>query len=102
MRGLIPLEIEIVLAGFGCIEPIILIAIADVLTADVNLIEAVPASRGHPAVPEWSRLDGAVLVVFSETVLPQVVQSVPLRIVDKEEAAHIPFDVGTTRGQRGS
>ena len=69
------------LAGFGRVKIVILIIVADIFATEIDLIEAVPASHGHPKVRKRAWLDRAVLVIFRKAILIQITGAVLLGIV---------------------
>ncbi len=69
MGRLVPTEVEVLLAGLGKVEVIILIFIADILAAEIDLVEAIPASGSQREIGERSRPDVAVFVVFGQALL---------------------------------
>ena len=100
VRGLVPDAVEIPLTGFRDVQIISLVAVADILAAGVNLVEAVARSGRQPEVAERARLDPAVLVVLGQAVLTEVSRAALLRIVDKGSARRTPSVRGTTRAGR--
>ena len=72
MRGLIPAKVEVLLARLGKVEVVALIAVANVLAAGVDLVEAVLASGRHHEIGKRTRLDVAVFVVFGQAILAQI------------------------------
>ena len=94
MRRLIPHRREVVLAGLGRVEPVTLVAIADIVGPYIGLVETIDAADCGVAAAEHSRRDRAVLVVFRQTLLVGINRSVPRWAIGKAAIAQLDCPVG--------
>ena len=88
MGCLVPVEIEVVLTGLRRFQIIVLVVIADILAADVDLIKAISASGGQPELTEWPRSKVAIFVKFGQALLAEISRAIALRIVEEETSAN--------------
>src|SRR6516225_1947636 len=94
MRRLIPHHRDVVLAGLGRVEPVTLIAIADIVGPYIGLVETIDAADCGVAAAKHSRRDRAVLIVFRQTLLVVINRSVPRWAIGKVAVADLDRPVG--------
>jgi len=99
MRALVPIEVEVDLAGLRRTQVVALIVIADVLAAEVDTVDAVAGSRGQPDIRERTRPEIAIFIELGQ-VLPILIGravahlvAIALRIVEETAIADLHVTV---------